>query len=89
MDAKLKALQQLGTFTPVQLPPGRQAIPCKWVFKVKRDEKGRLIKYRARLVAKEFRQIAGRDFDEVFAPVSKHATFRMLLAIVASEDFTT
>jgi hypothetical protein len=86
MDVELKALQELGTFTPTQLPPGRKAIPCKWVFKVKRNEKGELIKYRARLVAKGFRQIAGKDFDEVFAPVSKHATFRMLLSIVASED---
>jgi hypothetical protein len=86
MDVELKALQELGTFTPTTLPPGRKAIPCKWVFKVKRDAKGDLIKYRARLVAKGFRQIAGKDFDEVFAPVSKHATFRVLLSIVASND---
>jgi hypothetical protein len=76
----------LDTFTPTQLPPGRKAIPCKWVFKVKRSEKGELIKYRARLVSKGFRQIAGKDFDEVFTPVSKHATFRMLLSIFASDD---
>jgi hypothetical protein len=44
MDVELKALQELGTFTPTQLPPGRKAIPCKWVFKVKRNEKGELLK---------------------------------------------
>jgi Reverse transcriptase (RNA-dependent DNA polymerase) len=56
------------------------------VFKIKRNEKGQILKYRARLVAKGFKQIAGQDFSEVFAPVSKHATFRMLLSIVASND---
>jgi Reverse transcriptase (RNA-dependent DNA polymerase) len=44
------------------------------------------LKYRARLVAKGFRQIAGKDFDEVFAPVSRHATFRMLLSMATSRD---
>jgi hypothetical protein len=86
MDVELKALQELGTFTPTQLPPARKAIPCKWVFKVIRNDLGELLKYRARLVAKGFRQIAGKDFDEVFAAVSKRAFFRMLLSIVASDD---
>jgi hypothetical protein len=86
MDVELKAFQELGTFKATQLPPGRQAIPCKWVFKVKRNGIGELIKYRVHLVAKGFRQIVGKDFDEVFAPASKHATFRMLLSIVARDD---
>jgi Reverse transcriptase (RNA-dependent DNA polymerase) len=30
--------------------------------------------------------VAGRDFNEVFAPVSKHATFRAIVALVASQD---
>ena len=80
------ALQEFGTLSQATLPPGRKAIPCKWVFKIKRDEKGELIKYRARLVATGFKQIAGKDFSEVFAPGSKHATFRMLLSNVASQD---
>lgn len=86
IETEIKALEEYGTFTPTTLPPGRKAIPCKWVFKVKRDEKGNILKYRARLVAKGFKQIAGKDFDEVFAPVSRHATFRMLLAMVTQQD---
>lgn len=66
IDIELKALQELGTFTPTSLPPGRKAIPCRWVFKIKRDEKGDVIKYTARLVAKGFKQVAGKDFDVVF-----------------------
>jgi hypothetical protein len=39
IDVELKALQGLGTFMPTQLTPGKKAIPCKLVFKVKRSEK--------------------------------------------------
>lgn len=74
-----------GTLTIVDLPPGRKEIPRMYVFDIKRDEKGRIIMYKCRLVTKGFPQVAGRDFSEVLAPVSKQASFRMMLALVASQ----
>ena len=86
MDEEIASLMANRTWTLEELPPGVQAIPVKWVFKVKAAANGGAERYKARLVAKGYRQRKGIDFDEVFAPVSKYATLRMLLAIVAAED---
>ena len=53
------------------------------VFKVKRDPSGKIIKHKARLVAKGYAQTQGVDFDEVFAPVARLETVRLMLALAA------
>jgi len=59
----------------------------KWVFKVKKDPADNIVKHKARLVAKGYAQIQGVDYDEVFAPVARLETVRVLIALAAQRDW--
>jgi hypothetical protein len=75
-----------GTWELGKLPEGAKALSMKWVYKIKRDAQGNVERYKARLVAKGYLQREGIDFEEVYAPVSKHTTLCALLAVVAERD---
>jgi hypothetical protein len=83
MEEELSSIRDNRTWSLVELPRGHHAIGLKWVYKVKRDENGNTVKYKARLVAKGYVQQPGIDFEEVFAPVARQESVRLLLAIVA------
>jgi hypothetical protein len=59
----------------------------KWVFKVKKDEHGAVVRYKARLVVKGYAQRQGVDYDEVFAPVARMEAVRLLLALAAQNGW--
>ena len=82
-----KALQGQGVFESVPLPKGRRALDTKWVFKVKTKGDGSIERFKARLVARGFRQVWGLDYNETFAPVGKYTTARVLLAIATARDY--
>ncbi|GJX87540.1 retrovirus-related pol polyprotein from transposon TNT 1-94, partial [Tanacetum coccineum] len=69
------------------LPNGKRAIGTKWGFKNKKDERGIVIRNKARLVAQGYTQEEGIDYDEVFAPVARIEAIRLFLAYASFKDF--
>ncbi|GJU22280.1 retrovirus-related pol polyprotein from transposon TNT 1-94 [Tanacetum coccineum] len=63
-------------------------IALKWIYKVKLDEYGNVLKNKARLVAKGYRQEDGLDFEESFTPVTRLEAIRIFLANAASKNMT-
>ncbi|CAI7798371.1 unnamed protein product [Closterium sp. NIES-53] len=82
-DAKYHSLLKNGTWDLVVLPEGKKAVQCKWVQRIKTDDKGQVTIYKSRLVAKGFMQKEKQDFNEIFAPTAKPPTLRVLLADAA------
>jgi hypothetical protein len=83
MEEKLKSIRVNNTWSLADLPQDQHAIGLKCVYKVKRDENDAIVKYKARLVAKGYVQCPSIDFEEVFSPVARLESVRLLLAIAA------
>ncbi|KAJ9547998.1 hypothetical protein OSB04_020541 [Centaurea solstitialis] len=71
----------------VDLPRGHRVIGTKWIFRNKTDERGILIKNKARLVAQGYTQEEGIDYDDVFAPVARIEAIRLFLAFASYKGF--
>ncbi|KAK2630796.1 hypothetical protein QOZ80_UnG0725510 [Eleusine coracana subsp. coracana] len=87
MLEELQAIEENRTWTLTELPSGRRAVGLKWVFKVKKDEKGAVVRHKARLVVKGYAQRRGIDYDEVFALVARMEVVRLLIALAAHEGW--
>ncbi|GKF00899.1 putative ribonuclease H-like domain-containing protein, partial [Tanacetum coccineum] len=87
MHNKLLQFKLQKVWTLVDLPYGKRAIGTKWVYMNKKDERGVVIRNKARLVAQGYTQEEGIDYDEVFAPVARIKAIRLFLAYASFKDF--
>jgi hypothetical protein len=85
MMEEMDTIEENGTWSLIDLPPGRKLIGVKWMFKVKRDEHGVVSKHKACLVVKGYAQHHGIDYDEVFAPVARLDSVHLLIVLTTHE----
>lgn len=64
----------------------KNVIRVKWIYRTKLNSDGSINKHKARLVVKGFAQVYRVDYMETFAPMSRHDTSRMLVALTAKKD---
>ena len=81
MSAERAALDKRGCWELVKIPPGVHLIKSRYVYKLKKDWTGKVVKWKSRLVILGCNQLEGIDFNETFAPVAKGTTFRLMVAL--------
>lgn len=82
--SELESLKKNQTWTYTTDEIDKQALTTKWVFAIKRNKEGKILKYKARLVVRGFEQRADVDYFETFAPVARQETVRSCLALAAA-----
>lgn len=87
MDVEMEAIERNGTWELTDLPKDGKKIGVKWVYKTKLNENGEVDKFKARLVAKGYTQQHGVDYTEVFAPVARMETIRLVVALAAQKGW--
>ena len=87
MESEYNSLISNNTWEYAELPKDRQIVSGKWIFKVKKDQYGRISRYKCRYVARGFSQVKGLDYQETFSPTVKYITLRILIALSAKSDW--
>ena len=87
MGEKMDSLKRNQIWTLVERLTNQNVIGCKWIYKRKLGIPGvELAKFKARVVIKGYSQIEGIDYHEVFSPMVKHTSIRLILALVPLYD---
>ena len=84
MKDEMNSLLGNQTWEIIELPAGKKALHNKWVYRIK-NEHNDSKRYKARLVVKGFQEKEGIDYTEIFSPIKKMLTIRLVLGMVVAE----
>lgn len=84
MKIEIDTMKRRKVWHLVELPTGTKPVGCRWVYTVKRDEDGRIVKFKARLVAQGYKQVKGQSYDETFSPVVNFNVLRFVFTLLVS-----
>ncbi|GKB31883.1 retrotransposon protein, putative, ty1-copia subclass [Tanacetum coccineum] len=87
MNVEMQSMKDNEVWDLVDLPPNGKTVGSKWLFKKKTDMDGAVHTYKARLVAKDYTQTPGIDYEENLSPVADIRSIRILIAIAAFYDY--
>jgi len=87
MDDEIRSIKKNNTWELVSLPKGHKAIGVKWVYITKKNAKGEIERYKARLVVKGYSQKTRIDCDEMFALVPRLETIRLIISLAAQHKW--
>ena len=83
MQEEVRSLLENHTYDFVKLPQGKKALRNKWVYRLKTENNGSQLRYKAQLVVKGFNQKKGIDFEEIFSPVVNMSSIHVALGLAA------
>ncbi|PKU72844.1 Retrovirus-related Pol polyprotein from transposon TNT 1-94 [Dendrobium catenatum] len=88
MQDEYDSLIKNNTWILVNKKENQKVVSCKWIYKIKEgNTKNEPNRYKARLVARGYTQKEGIDYSEIFSPVVKHTSIRILMGLVAFFDW--
>jgi hypothetical protein len=86
MVEEMESLHKNEIWDLVKLPSGRNLIGSKWVFKKNINATGQVEKFKDQLVLKAYSQVEGVDFGDIFSPVAKLSSIKVLMSLFATFD---
>lgn len=82
MQDELDIISHRKVWSLVPLPKGKKSLGTRWIFSKKRNERGEIVRYKARLVAQGYRQQPGINYEETYSPVASFSVIRLFFSIL-------